>query len=89
MLFGKGKNGSGETLSTPHITFPTEEGLFKEHVSATFIPGATQCNLQAVIDHHHYDKLFASVNLNDQARLTALAHSSGASSGWLKALPLV
>jgi len=35
----------------------------------------------------YYDKLFASANLRDQAYLTALSHSAGASSGWLKAIP--
>jgi len=72
------------------ITFPAEEqtvGLFEEHSSAAFIPDATQCDLQAVLDHHHYDKLFTSANLRDQAHLTTLSCSSGGGSGWLKAIP--
>ena len=34
--------------------------LFEEQSSATFIPGATKCNLQAMIDNRHYNKLLAS-----------------------------
>ena len=43
--------------------------------------------VQAVLDQRDYDKLFASANIRDQARLTAFSHLSGASSGWLKAIP--
>jgi len=72
------------------ITFPDEGqavALFEKQSSATFISDATQCDLQAMIDNCHYNKLFASANIRDQARLMALSHSSGASSGWLKAIP--
>ena len=72
------------------ITFPDEDhavSMFEERSSTNFIPYATQCDYQAVLDHHHYDKLFATASIRDQAHLTALSHSSGASSGWLKAIP--
>ena len=61
--------------------------MFEEQSSATFIPGATQCNLQAMIDNRHYSKLLASATIRNQACLTVLSHPSGASSGWLKAIP--
>ena len=44
-----------------------------------------QNDLQAVLDHQLYDNLMVSANIRDQACLTALSHSSGTSSGWLKA----
>jgi len=72
------------------ITFPAEDqavALFSECSSATIDPCAKQCDLQAVLDHHFYDDLLASANIRDQARLTALSHSSGTCSGWLKAIP--
>ena len=40
-----------------------------------------------MIDNRHYNKLFASANIRDQACLMALSHSSGASSCWFKAIP--
>ena len=52
----------------------------EERSSATFIPGATQCDFQSVLDHRH------QANLRDQALLTILSCSSGDSSGWLKAI---
>jgi len=33
-----------------------------------------------------YDKLFSSLNVRRRAQLQVLSHSSGASSGWLKAI---
>ena len=50
---------------------------------------ASQKDLQATLDKHLFDDLFASFGIRDQARLTALSHPSGTSSGWLKAIPRV
>ena len=57
------------------------------HLRTNFIPYAIQCDYQVVLDHHHYDKLFATASIRDLAHLTALSHSSGASSGWVRAIP--
>ena len=43
---------------------------------------ASQQDLQAILD---FDDLFAFLSIEDQSRLTVLAHPSGTSSGWLKA----
>jgi len=51
------------------------------------ISAASQHNLQAILDRHQYDHLFNSCSIRDCARLNALPHSSGTSSGWLKAIP--
>ena len=37
--------------------------------------------------HLLFDDLYAYFSIRDQACLTALVHSSGTSSGWLKAIP--
>ena len=72
------------------VTFPAEDqavALFNENSSAAVNPCSKQCDLQAVLDQHIYDNLLASANIRDQPRLTALSHSSGTCSGWLKAIP--
>ena len=51
------------------------------------ISSASQHNLQAILDQRQYDHLFQSRSIRDHARLNALAHSSGTSSGWLKVIP--
>ena len=38
-----------------------------------FIPSATQQDLQALLDQNQYDQLFASFNIRNRARLTALS----------------
>jgi len=63
--------------------------IFGGFSSDIFIPTATQQDLQALLDQTQYDKLSSSLNIRQQARLQALSHSSGASSGWLKAIPQV
>jgi len=45
--------------------------------------------LQALLDHTQFEQIFSSLNIRHQAKLTALSHSSGASSGWLKVIPQV
>ena len=72
------------------VSFPDEDqaiAVFEQYSSILFLPTATQRDLQAVLDQQQYDKLYTSANIRDQARLTALSHSSGSSSGWLKAIP--
>ena len=48
---------------------------------------SSQNNLQAVLDDSLFKQLVSSSTIRDQARMCALSHSSGTSSGWLKALP--
>ena len=50
---------------------------------------ASQKDLKATLDKHLFDDLFVSFGIRDQARLTALSHPSGTSSGWLKAITRV
>ena len=72
--------------------FPNEEHAvvtFERFTYDIFIPSATQQDLQALLDQNQYDQLFASFNIRNRAQLTALSHSSGTSSGWLKAIPQV
>ena len=74
------------------LVFPGEAQaatIFDGFSSDIFIPTATQQDLQALLDQTQYDKLSSSLNIRQQARLQALSHSSGASSGWLKAIPQV
>ena len=74
------------------LVFPNEEhavATFERFTSDTFILSATQQDLQALLDQNQYDQLFSSFNIRNCARLTALSHSSGTSSGWLKAIPQV
>jgi len=74
------------------LVFPDEvqaATIFDEFSSDLFIPTATQQDLQALLDQTQFERLFSSLNIRHRARLTALSHSSGASSGWLKAIPQV
>ena len=61
--------------------------FFSDFSSYNFICAASQQDLQATLDERLFDNLFTSFSIWDQARLTALAHLSGTSSGWLKAVP--
>ena len=74
------------------LVFPNEEHAvttLERFTSDIFISSATQQDLHALLDQNQYDQLFASFNIQDRARLTALSHSSGTNSGWLKAIPRV
>ena len=76
------------------LSFPNEEDaatLLSESgiSSGHLLFSASQKDLQAKLDKHLFDDLFASFGIHDQARLTALSHPSGTSSGWLKAIPRV
>ena len=51
------------------------------------ISSASQHDLQAFLDQHQFNRHFASCSIRNRARLTALSHSSGTSSVWLKAIP--
>ena len=66
-------------------TLLSESGISNVHL----LFSASQKDLQATLDKHLFDDLFASFGIRDQARLTALSHPSGTSSGWLKAIPRV
>ena len=76
------------------LSFPNEEDvatLLSESgiSSGHLLFSASQKDLQATLDKHLFDDLFASFGIRDQARLTALSHPSGTSSGWLKTIPRV
>ena len=73
------------------LSFPNEEDaatLLSESgiSSGHLLFSASQKDLQATLDKHLFDDLFASFGIRDQARLTALSHPSGTSSSWLKAI---
>ena len=69
--------------------FPGEERAlaFFEDMSVSVSYDSSQNDLQAVLDDSLFKQLVSSSTIRDQARLRALSHSSGTSSGWLKALP--
>ena len=72
------------------LIFPYEEAavtLFSRTSGNPSILPSSQQDLQAIIDQSIFDNLYATLSIRDQARLTALAHPSGTSSGWLKAIP--
>ena len=54
--------------------------------SVCSISSASQQHLQTFLDQRLFGDLYASFSIRDQAHLTALALSSGTSSGWLKAI---
>jgi len=71
------------------LSFPNEQdaaALFSDY-SGLSLFSATQQDLQATLDKRLFDDLIVSFGIRDQARLMALAHPSGTSSGWLKAIP--
>ena len=60
---------------------------FFEGMSVSVLHNSSQTDLQAILDDSLFKQLVSSSTIRDQARLRALSHSSGTSSGWLKALP--
>jgi len=74
------------SVNIDQLHFPDEDAA-----AASFhnipISAASQHDLQAILDQHQYDHLFNSCSIRDSVHLNALAHSSGTSSGWLKAIP--
>ena len=62
----------------------SESGISSGHL----LFSASQKDLQATLDKHLFDDLFASFGIHDQARLTTLSHPSGTSNSWLKAIYL-
>ena len=48
---------------------------------------SSQNDLQASLDDQLFASIFNTSTIHDQVRLRAVAHSSGVSSGWLKAIP--
>jgi len=80
------------SIDINQLSFPNEKDaatflsdFFDNHSLFT----ASQRDLQATLDQHLFDNLFKTFCIRDQARLTALSHPSGTSSGWLKAIPRV
>ena len=56
-------------------------------MSVSVLQNSSQTDLQAILDDSLFKQLVSSSTIRDQARLRTLSHSSGTSSGWLKALP--
>jgi len=80
------------SIDTGQICFPDEEAasaVFSDFQSDRSIFIASQQDLQAFLDQSLFTDLYESLSIRDQTRLTALSHSSGTSSGWLKAIPQV
>jgi len=76
-------------IDVNQLSFPNEQdaaALFSDY-SGLSLFSATQQNLQATLDKRLFNDLFASFGIRDQARLMVLAHPSGTSSSWLKAIP--
>ena len=73
-------------IASDQLHFPNEDAA-----AAIFsdipISSASQHDLQAFLDQHQFSCHFASCSIWNRARLTTLSHSSGTSSGWLKAIP--
>ena len=71
------------------MPFPGEECslAFFEDMSVSVLHNSSQNDLQAILDDSLFKQLVSSSTIHDQARLRALSHSSGTSSGWLNALP--
>ena len=71
------------------MPFPGEDCslAFFEGMSVSVLQNSSQTDLQAILDDSLFKQLVSSSTIRDQARLRALSHSSGTSSGWLKALP--
>jgi len=80
------------SIDAVHLCFPDEEAasaVFSDFHGDCSISLASQQDLQAFLDQRLFTDLHESLSIRDQARLTALSHSSGTSSGWLKAIPQV
>ena len=78
------------SIDAGQLSFPDEGAaavVFSDFPSDCFISSASQQDLQRFLDQCLFDDLYASFSIRDQAHLTAPAHSSGTSSGWLKAIP--
>ena len=71
------------------MPFPGEDCslAFFEGMSVSVLHNSSQTDLQAILDDSLFKQLVSSSTIHDQAHLRALSHSSGTSSGWLKALP--
>ena len=78
------------SVGVDQLNFPDEEAavtLFSSISGNPSILPSSQQDLQAIIDQCIFDNLYVTLSIRDQACLTALAHPSGTSSGWLKAIP--
>ena len=73
-------------IASDHLNFPDEDAA-AAMFSEIPISSALQHDLQTFLDQHLFNHHFASCSIRDCARLTALSHSSGTSSGRLKAIP--
>ena len=71
------------------MPFPGEDCslAFFEGMSVSVLHNSSQTDLQAILDDSLFKQLVSSSTIRDQESLRALSHSSGTSSGWLKALP--
>ena len=70
--------------------FPGENCAISYFQSLSILPSnfiSSQNDLQASVDDQLFASIFNTSTIRDQARLRAVAYSSGVSSGWLKAIP--
>ena len=69
--------------------FPGENCAISYFQSLSILPSnlSSQNDLQASLDDQLFASIFNTSTIRDQACLRAVAHSSGVSSGWLKAIP--
>ena len=75
-------------IASDQLHFPDEDAA-AAMFSDIPISSASQHDLQALLDQHQFSHHFASCSIRDCAWLTALSHSAGTSSGWLKAIPSI
>jgi len=61
--------------------------MYPHFLSVSVMHNSTQVDPQAIQDDVLFKQLVSSSSVCDQACLCVLSHSSGISSGWLKALP--
>ena len=72
------------------MPFPGEEcslALSLKILYVSVLHNSSQNDLQTDLDDSLFKQLVSSSTICDEAYLHALSHSSGTSSGWLKALP--
>ena len=77
------------SIDADQLSFPDEgaaAAVFSDFPSDCSISSASQQELQAFLYQRLFDDLYVSFSIRDRAHLTSLAHSSGTSSGWLKAI---
>ena len=65
------------------LSMPGEDNALSyfDNLSISTTSVSSQCELQASLDNQLFSQIFNTSNIHDQARLLAVSHSSGTSSG--------